>query len=66
LSTQRFNATVIEADDRAYIPIPFDPEAAWGERERYYVSGSIGEHRFRGCLDPYGQRATMTATLFRL
>jgi hypothetical protein len=51
LSTQRFNTSVVKSGNGAYIVIPFDPDEAWGAKERHYVAGSIGEHRFRGCLD---------------
>lgn len=32
------------------IHLPFDPSAAWGERERYDVTGTINGHRVRGKL----------------
>ena len=32
------------------INLPFDPSAAWGERERYDVTGTINGHRLRGKL----------------
>jgi hypothetical protein len=32
------------------IRLPFDPSAAWGERERYDVTGTIDGHKVRGKL----------------
>jgi hypothetical protein len=32
------------------IKLPFDPAAAWGERERYDVTGTINGHKVRGKL----------------
>jgi hypothetical protein len=59
LSTQRFNATVKKSGSGAYLVIPFDPDAVWGAKDRHYVAGSIGDHRFRGCLDADGPRCTL-------
>jgi hypothetical protein len=51
VSERRFSA-VVEAGARgsAYVKLPFDPAAEWGERDRYHVSGSIGWSRIRGPL----------------
>jgi hypothetical protein len=32
------------------VHLPFDPNAAWGVKDRHYVAGTIGGHRFRGAL----------------
>ncbi len=32
------------------ISLPLDPDATWGEKDRHYVAGTIGGHRFRGVL----------------
>ena len=32
------------------IKLPFDPAAAWGERERYDLTGTINGHKVRGKL----------------
>jgi hypothetical protein len=54
MSTQRFETTVLQAGDRLYIEIPFDPDEVWGEKEKHYVTGSIGEERTRSFLDTDG------------
>ena len=32
------------------MPVPFDPDDAWGGTHRYYVKGTDGGHRIRGLL----------------
>src|SRR5262245_14306960 len=59
MSTQRFNTTLIKSGTGAYVVIPFDPNEAWGAKERHYVAGSIDGHRFRGCLDTEGPRCVL-------
>lgn len=54
MSTQRFNTTVAKSGTGAYVVIPFDPDAVWGAKDRHYVAGSIGDHRFRGCIESDG------------
>jgi len=52
ISTQQFKAILVKSGTGAHVAIPFDPDAVWGAREKHYVAGSIGGHRFRGCIDP--------------
>ena len=35
---------------KAHVPVPFDPNEAWGAKHRYYVKGTVGGHRIRGLL----------------
>ena len=48
---QTFTAT-IEPRQRGSVAIlmPFDPSAAWGDKDRHYVAGTIGGHGVRGVL----------------
>ncbi len=49
---RHFQATIEGTEkDRAYVCLPFDPVDEWGERERYYVAGTINGLKFRGRLD---------------
>jgi hypothetical protein len=48
---QRFKATIIGCEDRAYFEVPFDPNEVWGEKERHYVTAFIGEYHSRSVLD---------------
>jgi hypothetical protein len=48
---KEFDATVeSDPDGRAYVPLPFDPAEAWGEKERHHVTGSINGAPIRGPL----------------
>ncbi len=52
--TQRFKATVLRDGSRHFIPVPFDPDEAWGEKPRHHVRGSVGGHAVRGPLGSEG------------
>jgi len=45
--------TTVAADDRGrlVIRVPFDPNGAWGEKDRHHVTGTVGGRRIRGALD---------------
>lgn len=45
-----FKATITRAGGRHLIPVPFDPDDAWGRKERHYVDGEVDGHRIRGLL----------------
>jgi hypothetical protein len=36
---------------RAFIPLPFDPDEAWGSKTRHHVTGTIDGEEVRGPLD---------------
>jgi hypothetical protein len=49
-----FGAVVIGARGGAIlVPLPFDPDAAWGPRPRHLVTGRVGPHKVRGALAPH-------------
>ena len=52
-ATARRGAVVIEGRPRGGISVtlPFDPVDAWGDREAYYVYGTLGGEFYRGRLD---------------
>jgi hypothetical protein len=50
VTTKRFKSQVVRHRTKAHIPIPFDPNEAWGAADRYYVRGTVGGHRIRGLL----------------
>lgn len=47
---QRFTTTLRVQGARIAVPIPFDPNDAWGERERHDVTGTVAGHPIRGPL----------------
>jgi len=40
---------------RVYVVLPFDPEKAWGPRQRYHITGSINGARIRGALEQFAK-----------
>ena len=51
MTAQRFEATVEPRSNGGIaIRLPFDPDVAWGEKDRHYVAGSIHGLRVRGSL----------------
>lgn len=53
---RRFRATIDGTEKgRAYVALPFDPAALWGDRGRYYVAGTVNGMKFRGRLDQSGK-----------
>jgi hypothetical protein len=59
LTTERFRTTIVESGARAYVTIPFDPNEAWGVKERHFVTGSIDGCKIRGCLDSEGTQVVL-------
>lgn len=53
---QRWTARIEKAGGKAFVPIPGDPSALWGERRRYDAAGTIGGHGWRGKVTAYGDR----------
>lgn len=39
-----------DARGRTIVALPFDPAEAWGVRERYHITGTVGGRRVRGPL----------------
>jgi hypothetical protein len=56
MTTQRFKTTVTKEGSRTYIPIPFDPNEAWGVKQRHHITGSINGCAVRGSLGSDGSR----------
>ena len=51
MTAQRFEATVDGRPNGGIaIRLPFDPDEAWGEKDRHYVAGSIHGFPVRGSL----------------
>jgi len=50
LTIQTFKSTIVKSGARAFIPIPFDPNNAWGSKERHHITGTVNGCRVRGAL----------------
>jgi hypothetical protein len=49
---QQFRATLtVDRRGRTQVPIPFDPDQAWGTKPRHPVTGSVGGHPMRGVIE---------------
>ena len=49
---RRFRATVaVDRRRRTQIPIPFDPDQAWGAKPRHPVTGSVAGQSMRGIIE---------------
>ena len=53
MDTQRRFRTTVAVDQRGRtsVPIPFDPDEAWGEKPRHPVRGSVGGCSMRGTVE---------------
>jgi hypothetical protein len=50
MTEQRFTATIEKSGSTVYIPLPFDPNALWGEKERHHITGTVNGQPIRGPL----------------
>jgi hypothetical protein len=50
VSERRFRARVVRKGKGGLVVVPFDPDEAWGKRERHHITGSIGGFKIRGAL----------------
>jgi len=56
MSTQTFETTVAASAGKVFITLPFDPNEAWGMKERHHINGTINECPVRGPLVQDGER----------
>ena len=42
------------------IALPFDPAEAWGDRDRYYLAGTIEQYPMRATVTPAGAEPMLT------
>jgi hypothetical protein len=55
-SSVREYQTTVKAwpDGRSYLELPYDPDEAWGVKERHHITGSINGMKVRGPLERLG------------
>jgi hypothetical protein len=51
MKTQHFETEIARLGTQIVLPIPFDPHAVWGPKQRHHVTGSINGCAIRGALD---------------
>jgi hypothetical protein len=56
MKPQTFSTTIEKNGARSVILLPFNPNEAWGERERHHISGTVNGIAIRGQLIAEGPR----------
>ncbi|MDQ2622481.1 MAG: hypothetical protein M3Y45_05515, partial [Actinomycetota bacterium] len=52
---QREYSAVVAADKRrVLVPVPFDPDTAWGRRREHLVAGTVNGMGIRAAVEPLG------------
>ncbi len=60
MTSQRFTVTVTaRPDGTLLVPVPFDPDKAWGAKPRHHVTGTVNGIGHRGALEPAGGRVAL-------
>jgi hypothetical protein len=61
-TTERTFKALLEAGTRGsgYVRLPFEPAEAWGDRDRYHVSGKLGGLGVRGVLAQHDGDVVLT------
>jgi len=54
MRARRFTTTIARRGSRVYIPLPFNPNAAWGAKQRHYITGTVNACPVRGPLEEAG------------
>jgi hypothetical protein len=48
---QRFTVTLVGDDGRVLVPVPVDPDEAWGQKPAHHVHGTVNGMGVRGVLE---------------
>ena len=55
MQPRQFTATVVTGPKgRVFVPIPFDPDEAWGAKPAHHVQGSVAGCGVRAVVEPLG------------
>ncbi len=55
MEPQEFTATLLTGPKgRVFVPVPFDPDEAWGAKPVHHVHGTVGGCGVRGTVEPFG------------
>jgi len=56
MESQRFAVVVASAGrGKLLVPVPFDPDAVWGAKQRHHITGTVNGTRVRAVLEPAGE-----------
>jgi hypothetical protein len=50
MKAEHFQAVIEKAGSKTVLRLPFDPNAAWGEKDRHHITGSVNGCAIRGAL----------------
>jgi hypothetical protein len=56
---QTFTATIVKLGTRMVIVLPFDPNAVWGSRQRFHITGTVNGYPVRGPLASEGGQVVL-------
>lgn len=59
MTTQRFSTTLVQAGDRYFIVLPFNPNEVWGTKPRHHIRGTVNGQMIRGPLGLDGTSYTL-------
>ena len=52
---KRFTATAaVDSRGRLFVPVPFDPDQAWGPKQRHHITGTINGLGIRAVIETRG------------
>jgi hypothetical protein len=52
---ETFSTVLASKKHRVFVPLPFDPEVAWGRKKRHHVEGTVNGMGVRGVIESIGQ-----------
>jgi hypothetical protein len=56
LTTQRFKTVIAKSRTRTFIPLPFNPNEVWGNKQRHHIRGTVNGYGVRGSLGSDGKQ----------
>ena len=48
MSSKDFQTVLAKSGSKTFLEIPFDPDLAWGKKDRHHVTGTINGFKYRG------------------
>ncbi len=66
MTRKTFKAVIVEGvKGAAIIPLPFDPDAAWGKKPRHRVSGTVDGQKIRAIIEMDGEPVLRFTPMWR-